>query len=175
MRNTLGYHYVKSGYGLWLPGEDRGHWSEAWDEQIGYIEPHTLHDGDPVRKRMAEERMQHDPVRWTPAMIDAIAGAIGECEAESPWTITAASIEATHLHLLITYSRLDIERTARWLAQEMTKSVHERTDHADPVFAKGNWIGYVYDPDHWHTTQRYIEHHNQRRGDPVRLYAFITA
>ena len=45
--NTLGYHWVKSCFGLWLPGDDRGHWSEAWDDQIGFIEPHTLHDGDP--------------------------------------------------------------------------------------------------------------------------------
>ena len=33
MPNTLGFHYVKSGYGLWLPGDDRGHWSEAWGRE----------------------------------------------------------------------------------------------------------------------------------------------
>jgi hypothetical protein len=63
MANTLGYHYVKSCYGLWLPGDDRGSWSEAWDEQIGFVEPHTLHAGDPVRHRMAEERMRYAVVR----------------------------------------------------------------------------------------------------------------
>jgi len=49
MPRTLGYHYVKSGYGLWLPGDDRGSWSQACDEQIGFTEPHTLNPGDPVR------------------------------------------------------------------------------------------------------------------------------
>ena len=39
MPRTLGYHYVKSAYGLWLPGDVRGSWSEAWDEQIGYLDP----------------------------------------------------------------------------------------------------------------------------------------
>ena len=51
MRQTLGYHIVISGYGLWLPGDERGHWSEAWDAELGFIEPHALHAGDPVRKR----------------------------------------------------------------------------------------------------------------------------
>ena len=45
MANTLGYHYVKSTYGQWLPGDERGHWSTAWDAQIGFIEPHMLHRG----------------------------------------------------------------------------------------------------------------------------------
>ncbi len=49
MPRTIGYHLVKSGYGLWLPGDTRGHWSSAWDEQIGFFEPHHLHAGDPVR------------------------------------------------------------------------------------------------------------------------------
>jgi len=55
MSATLGYHLVKSGYGLWLPGDDRGHWSSAWDKQIGFIKPHQLNEGDPVRQRMARE------------------------------------------------------------------------------------------------------------------------
>ena len=63
-RRTIGYHIVKSGYGLWLPGDDRGSWSSAWDELIGLVDPHTLNDGDPVRKRMAQERMKHKPVKF---------------------------------------------------------------------------------------------------------------
>src|SRR2546423_107272 len=111
MPNTLGFHYVKTCYGLWLPGDERGHWSEAWDEKIGYIEPHMLHPGDPVRKRMAEERMKYPEVKLTPEMIRVVEGTFGACAAASPWKITAASIERTHTHLLITYSPLNIDRT----------------------------------------------------------------
>jgi hypothetical protein len=65
MAVTYGYHIVISGYGVWLPGDERGHWSTAWDEELGFIEPHTLHPGDPVRKRMALER-QKQPVSCSP-------------------------------------------------------------------------------------------------------------
>ena len=81
MVQATGCHAVKSGYGQWLPGDDRGSWSQAWDEQIGYLEPHTLHAGDSVRKRMAQERMNHPAVRLTDAMLEAIEDAIGSCVA----------------------------------------------------------------------------------------------
>src|SRR5438105_2991439 len=128
MARTIGYHFVKSGYGLWLPGDDRGSWSEAWDDQIGYYEPHTLQDGDPVRRRMAQERMKHPPVRFDAAMIDAIVSAIGECVATSRGglEIAAFAIEETHMHLAIPYSGRDMDATAKWLADRTTRAVHQR-------------------------------------------------
>ncbi len=170
---TLGYHYVKSAYGLWLPGDVRGSWSEAWDEQIGYIEPHTLHEGDQTRLRMARERMKFDPVRFTAPMIDAVVEAVEQCVCASPWRIVAASIEPTHMHLLITSSGLDIKRTVKWLAQQTTKAVHRQTDHDGPVWAEGHWCSFIFDESHWANTIRYIETHNLRRGRAARPYAFL--
>ena len=174
MARTIGYHVVKSGYGLWLPGDERGHWSEAWDDQIGFVEPHTLHEGDPIRKRMAEERMHHGPVRLDAAMITAVASAIADCCDASPWQIAAASIEPTHTHLLLTYSGLDIDKTAKWLADQTTKAVHRDTEHDGPVWAKGKWCGFVYERQRWDDTIRYIENHNARRGVGSRPYDFVT-
>ncbi|HEV2294023.1 MAG TPA: hypothetical protein VGR35_09205 [Tepidisphaeraceae bacterium] len=96
MPTTIGYHFVKSTHGTWLPGDERGHWSEAWDEQIGFIEPHMLHAGDPMRLRMARERIKHPEVRLTPKMIQVVEQTIARCVAESPCSIIAASIERTH-------------------------------------------------------------------------------
>jgi len=172
-RRTIGYHIVKSGYGLWLPGDDSGSWSAAWDDRVGFYEPHTLHAGDSVRRRMAAERMKHPPVRLTPPMIEAVADAIAACTADSDWNVAAASIEPTHMHLQLTYTTRDIDRVCKWLAQRMTKAVHERTDHAGPVWAKGKWCSFIFDDGHWHATRRYIERHNERRGLPAQPYGFI--
>ena len=175
MPRTLGYHCVKSGYGLWLPGDFRGSWSEAWDRRIGFVEPHSLHPGDPVRLRIARERMKHAPVRLTPEMLAAVVEALAQCTEASQWQAAAASVESTHVHVLITYSGLDIERTLKWLAQEMTKSVHRRTGHTGPVWCEGWWCGFVFDELHWESTIRYIERHNVRRGESARPYSFISA
>ncbi len=172
MARTLGYHVVVSGYGLWLPGDERGYWSEAWDDELGYVEPHMLHEGDPIRKRMAEERMQSPPVRLSPAMIDTVIAAIGLCCSEPDWSIAAASIESTHTHLLITYSKRDIDGTVKWLKDRTTKAVHQATSHVGPIWCKGKWRSYVFDELVWDHTQRYIERHNERRGVGPRPYPF---
>lgn len=174
MANTIGYHLVKSGFGLWLPGDSRGHWSTAWDEEIGYIEPHKLHEGDPVRKRMAMERMKHPPTRLDVAMIGAVANAIGHCVGESDWAIVAAAIEPTHMHLLMTYTTRDVDKTAKWLAQRTTKAVHQETPFAGPVWCEGKWLGFIFDIEHWASTRLYIERHNIRRGLGPQPWAWIT-
>jgi hypothetical protein len=136
MHRTLGDHVVVSGYGLWLPGDSRGHWSEDWDAQLGLIEPHALHAGDPVRLRIARERMKHSPVRLSLGMAAAVVGAIGRCAAESDWTIAAASIESTHTHLLLSYSPRDLDVTIKWVKDQATKTVHAKTSHAGPDWCK---------------------------------------
>jgi len=171
---TLGYHIVKTAYGLWLPGDERGHWSTAWDERIGYVEPHTLHEGDAVRQRMAAERMKHPPVRFDAVMMSAIARAVGACCAASDWRIVAASIEPTHMHLLITYTSRDIDATAKWIADQTTKAVHHDTPHTGPVWAKGKWRAYIEDESYWRHTIDYIERHNERRGVGRRPYDWVT-
>jgi REP element-mobilizing transposase RayT len=175
MAHTVGYHLVKSGYGLWLPGDSRGHWSTAWDDEIGYAEPHKLHEGDPTRKRMAMERMKHPPTRLDAAMIEAVAGAVGACVADSDWKVAAAAIEPTHMHLLITYTTRDIDNTAKWLAQRTTNAVHQETPFTGPVWCEGKWLGFIFDADHWRNTRQYIERHNIRRGLNPQPWPWITS
>src|SRR5688572_29653617 len=133
---ALGYHLVKTTYGMWLPGDTRGHWSTAWDEQIGYYEPHHLHASDSIRERMAIERMKYPPTRLSAQMIDAVASAVEECARDSVWQVAAATIESTHMHLLLTYSKRDIDRTAKWIAQMTTKFVHRATLFRGPVWCE---------------------------------------
>ena len=174
-RRTIGYHVVKSGYGLWLPGDERGSWSDVWDDMIGFVDPHTLHEGDPARKRMAQERMLRDPVTLNEIMIDAVLGAIGVCAEQSQWSIVAASIEPTHTHLMFTYCGRDIHITAKWIADRTTKAVHRETQHQGPVWAKGKWCSYVFDESQWRNTIQYIERHNIRHGLDARPYSFVAA
>jgi REP element-mobilizing transposase RayT len=175
MPRTLGYHIVISGYGLWLPGDDRGHWSEAWDEELGYIEPHQLHQGDPVRLRMAQERQTHPATRLNDAMQNVVASTIETCAEQSDWRIAVASIESTHTHLLLTYTERDIDIVIKWLKDQTTKAIHCQTSHAGPVWCKGRWRSFLFELDVWENTQRYIERHNERRGVGARPYEFITA
>ena len=175
MPNTIGYHLVKSGYGLWLPGDERGHWSDAWDQQVGYHQPHTLHPGDRVRKRMAEERLNHPPVRFTEDMIRIIADTLGKMieQSNSSLCVNAAAIESTHMHLLLPYTGKNIDNTAKWIADQTTKAVHQTTSHNSPLWCKGKWLTYIFDEDQWINTVDYIRRHNRRAGRPDDPYPWI--
>ena len=91
MGATIGYHLVKGCYGRWLPGNERGSWSEAWDEQIGFIHPHTLNPGDPIRERMAADRMTHSPVILDNEMTAAIANALATCISKAKGDLSVRS------------------------------------------------------------------------------------
>ncbi len=173
MGRTLGYHVVVSGYGLWLPGDERGHWSDVWDEQLGFVEPHMLHVGDPVRKCMAQERQAHSKVLLDERMLQVTAATIGRCRLESNWRVVAASVESTHTHLLLTYTERDIDNTVKWLKDQTTKAIHRETSHMGPVWCKGRWRSYVFDAIVWRNTRQYIERHNERQGAGPRPYTFI--
>jgi hypothetical protein len=155
MSRALGYHLVKSTYGQWLPG----------DEQIGYLEPHMLHPGDPVRQRMAEERMRCQPLWMTDQMMTIVRESLAECadRSDGDLTIDAVTIESTHFHLLIPCSGRDINKTAKWLADQTAKAIHCRTSYRGPVWCKGKWCTYVFERSHWDNSRVYIERHNARR------------
>jgi REP element-mobilizing transposase RayT len=121
---------------------------------------------------MAEERMVYPPLKWDNAMMRVIAQTLGDCAKASPWKIMAASIEPTHFHALLTDSPVDIERSVKWIAQEMTKAVHRQTTHAGPVFCKGRWLQFIYDQSHWDNIIGYIDAHNARHGLPARPVDF---
>ncbi|MCD4726296.1 MAG: hypothetical protein K8R46_01440 [Pirellulales bacterium] len=174
MLQTIGYHIVIVGYGLWLPGDQRGSWSTKWDEQLGLIDPHVLHPGDPVRQRMSEERMTHPPVRLDGMMVSIVVGAIVGCSRQSEWSVAAASIEATHSHLLITYTERNIDNTIKWIKDQTTKDIHRRTQHTGPVWCKGKWRTFIFDLDVWGSARTYIEQHNVRHGLGARPYSFLN-
>ena len=102
-----------------------------------------------------------------------VAETIRRCRAESDWRIAAASIEATHTHLLITYTERDINHTVKWLKNQLTKAIHRQTAHTGPVWCKGCWRAFVYEPAVWRNIRLYIERHNERRGSGARPYPFV--
>ncbi|NOG55647.1 MAG: hypothetical protein HND57_15210 [Planctomycetes bacterium] len=173
MPRLIGYHWVKSCYGQWFPGDERGHWSEAWDEQIGYIEPHILHPGDPMRRRMAEERTKHPPAVLDNTMIRVVADTIANCSTASDWNVAAIAIEPTHVHLAMTQTARDVNKTVKWLAYQTAKSIHRLTSHTGPVWCKGRWLEFIDDASHWENLNRYINEHNERRYGTPHPFHFV--
>jgi REP element-mobilizing transposase RayT len=123
---------------------------------------------------MAQELMRHPPTTLNDPMVAAIAEAVRACVAATEWSIAAAAIEPTHMHLLITYTARDIDNTAKWISQKTTKAVHQSTPFNGPVWCEGKWLGFVFDSDHWANLRQYIKRHNLRHGLPAQPWPWIT-
>ena len=108
-----------------------------------------------------------------PDMQKVVVDALDRCSRDSDWRLTAASIEAAHMHLLMTYTERDVDAVVTWLKDQFTKVIHRETPHAGPVWCKGKWLTFIFDESAWHNAQRYIERHNERRGVGPRPYRFL--
>lgn len=176
MSQTFGYHVTKTTYGTWLPGDPRGSWLKDWSPKEGYGTLHRFSEGEPPRLEMAQRLLKHDVVVLTEPMIACVIEAIAECVAKSQGglKIMAATIEPTHLHLLLPDTGRKIETTVKWIADQTTKAIHRRTDHRSPVWTSKSWCEHVADESHWEELLRYIDDHNVRAGRRSRPYPFFV-
>jgi REP element-mobilizing transposase RayT len=171
---TIGYHLVKTTYGTWLPGDERGHWSSIFDPVTWrFIEHRKLHPGQPARKEFSHESMKYAPFHITADVSKVVEETLMRCQAESDWKIIAGTIEATHLHLLITYTGRSIDQTARWLSSRLTTDIHQNVNYNGPVWTSGKWAESITDERHWQNLILYVEQHNIRRGLEPRPYRFL--
>jgi hypothetical protein len=91
---------------------------------------------------MAKERMTHLPVSMTPSMINVVIEAITSCIQRSGGrlTVVAASIESTHMHLLIPYVSRDIEITANSIADQTPSPYIDKQIIKVPSGAKASGV-----------------------------------
>ncbi len=102
-----------------------------------------------------------------------VAATLARCRAESDWHIAAVSIEPTHTHLLLRYTKRELDRTIKWLKDRLTKAIHRETPHTGPVWCKGSWRSYIFADEVWHNTAAYINRHNERSGHGPNPYPFV--
>jgi hypothetical protein len=78
------------------------------------------------------------------------------------------------MHLLIPETGRDIDNTAKWIADQTTKSVHRRTTHTGAVWTKNNWCDHIDLQEHWENALLYVDDHNIRAGRGSRPYGFLS-
>jgi REP element-mobilizing transposase RayT len=175
MPETLGYHLTKTTYGTWLPGDARGSWVKNWSPRVGYGELHRFEHADPSREERSRRQLSHDVVILSPAMIQAVVDALAVCiqRSQGGLKIMAATIEPTHMHLLLTRTCRNIDITTKWIADQTTKAIHRQTAQRGSVWTSKNWCEHVDQPDHWEELLRYIDEHHVRAGRGSRPYEFL--
>jgi len=92
-------------YGSWLPGDDRGFVSNAWNGSETWRKrnrPGTPYDCDlPIQERRARQSLVGDPVRLTQPQAEKLLPQLLETASCRRWHLLAVAIMANHCHVVV--------------------------------------------------------------------------
>jgi REP element-mobilizing transposase RayT len=173
---TVGIHLVWTSYGTWLPGDDRGHWSPLYDMYGKVVDGGgKLQMPDPTTRAFSRRRMNEPPMILTPADVQAVADELGDLlsKPDSP-TVYAATIEPTHVHLLVGPVREDLRTFAGRLKGRSSSEVltSDRHPQRQRVWTERYWRVFLGDDLGLDAVREYIERHHERAGRARNPYAW---
>ena len=158
----LGFHFIFSAYGFWLPNDPRGSWSEtvrsfdllrfgpATKTSTTRSLAHQPHD---YELRLAAKRaLRYPPVQFTGEQARAVAGGLAQASIERGYTVHALAILPDHAHLVMRYCSRHIDEIAAHLKAKATANLTRENLHPMERFASSNgrkpspWARYYWCP-----------------------------
>ena len=173
MGKTLAIHWIATTHGSWLHGDRRGSW------RLG-----RLIGADPVLEADAEARMSGDATRLDAANRQSVAAALGEALTEHRQRAFAATVQATHVHVVLAPLREDIRNVIARLKRRATMAVHANSpailagafntgQNGRSLWAAGRFYEFIFDDSHLANLIEYVRDHNRRVGLPPDPYEWI--
>ncbi|GEM_PF-2205405 len=143
----LGYHFIFSAYGFWLPNDPRGSWSETVREfELHKFGPATkvqttrsvaARPHDDKLRLAAKKSLRYPPVRLTGQQAVLIAKGYADAQAQHAYVIHALAILHDHVHLVMLNHGNDIDKIAAHLKAKATSRLnahgaHPLAEHISP-------------------------------------------
>ncbi|MCC6683386.1 MAG: hypothetical protein IT445_21020 [Phycisphaeraceae bacterium] len=166
MANTQAIHWIATTHGTWLHGDVRGSWRNG-----------KLIGPDPFLEEAIQQRMAHDAVVLSPGEIVMVACEIGRTVIEQQQRVLAATIQPTHLHLVLAPLREDVKKTiARFMKRTADLVLAVRHQCGKPclhLWTQGQFPVFIFDDDHLCNAIDYVRRHNTRCGRSADPYDWI--
>jgi len=182
---VLGYHFIFSAYGFWLPNDPRGSWSDtirvfdllqfgpATKLSANKYVAHVPHDR--ALRLKAKEALRYDPVRFTGIQARAIARGFGIAADEAAYKIYALPILPDHAHAVVGVHSHHIDRIASHMKAKATIQLnseglnpfinHPRADGTLPsAWARNYRCPFIDSDEYLSQAIRYVEKNPIRCG-----------
>jgi len=191
----LGFHFIFSAYGFWLPNDPRGSWSDVVREwELLLFGPATKVSttrslaGDPhdaALRRAAKQALRHPPVRFNAAQREAIAAGFAEAAGESGYRVHALAIMPDHAHLVMARHVTHIDRIASHLKAKATMQLNQAglaplTAYRSPTgrvpspWARKYWCPFIDDAAHMRAAIRYVQQNPIKAGLPAQGWDWLV-
>jgi REP element-mobilizing transposase RayT len=192
---VLGSHVIFGMYGLWLPNDPRGSWSEfvgAWEllrygnamkTDVRRSVAAKAHDRE--QRLAAKQSLKYPEVRLTGIQARAVGRGFADYVERSGLCVWACAVLPDHVHLVLQRHRLSVEQLVIQLKGAATESlmcegIHPlarcaRRDERPPkCFARGQWKVFLNEDADLVRAIRYVEQNPVKDGLPVQRWGFVS-
>lgn len=182
---VLGFHFILSAYGFWLPNDPRGSWSDcirAFDllcfgpaTRVTTTRSLAAAPHDAALRRAAKQALRHKPVRFTGVQARAVARGIAIAALEARYVIHALAILPDHVHLVMAWHPKHVDLIAAHLKAKATHELviagmHPLACDASikgripSPWARNHWCPFIRNVDHMREAIAYVERNLIKAG-----------
>jgi REP element-mobilizing transposase RayT len=191
----IGYHFIFSAYGFWLPNDPRGSWSEVVREfELRRFGPATdvattrsvaNRSHDHQLRLAAKQALRYPPVKLTGKQALLIAKGFGDAIAEQGYVVDALAILPDHVHLVMRYHVRPVEKIAAHLKTKATArlsaaDMHPLARYASPAgripspWSRNYWCPFIYDGEHYRRVIAYVEQNPVKAGLRAQHWSIVV-
>lgn len=192
----LGYHYIFSAYGFWLPNDPRGSWSEVVRQfellkfgpatKVSTRQSVAAAKHDRSLREKAKQALRYPPVAFTGQQAVLIAHGFGAATAQHNYEINSLAILPDHVHLVMrAHDTIQPDQIAAHLKAKATAQLHARGQHPLAAYASATgrihspwarnfWKVFIFDEDHYRHAIRYVESNPVKAGLKPQKWSVVT-
>jgi len=191
----LGFHFIFSAYGFWLPNDPRGSWSDAVRE-LELLRFGAATKADTTRsvagkphnyymRMQAKKALRYPPVRFNGQQARTIVNGFSQVVANQRYAVYALAVMPDHVHLLMRRHPTDVDRIATQLKARATARLNEEGLHPLSRYPRANgglpspwarkhWCPFIRSVEHMRATIRYVEQNPVKAGFKPQRWRLVT-
>jgi REP element-mobilizing transposase RayT len=192
---VLGYHFIFSAYGFWLPNDPRGSWSATIRNfdllrfgpatKVTTTRSLANRPHDMNRRLAAKRALRYPPVRFTGEQARAIARGFSTAANERDYIIHALAILPDHAHLVMACNQRHIDRIAAHLKARATQRMSDdrihplaahigSNDRIPSPWARNYWCPFIRSIEQMYAAIDYVARNPIKSGLRPQHWSIVT-
>lgn len=192
---VLGFHFIFSAYGFWLPNDPRGSWSETvrqWEllrygpaTKVTTTRSLAQDSHDAGRRRAAKRALRYPSVTFDGRQARAVTRGFAVASNEAGYDVLALAVLPDHAHLVMRWHARHVDDIASHLKARATRQLSDEGLHPMAPFAdargrkpspwaRNHWCPFIRTDAYLRRAVRYVEENPPKQGLPRQRWDFVV-